>query len=200
MDNKTAAGFIPDCSLPLNINTVQAVASSAAESSEGRHGIHAVSSATISGIYIPDEEESALETSLSARNISSVTPDAGGEHWVSGGIYAHPSDDGVFKCFKVLLVDDIGIHIKMYPNKFQHLPSVAECGQLGNPASPELGIDAMTVGHVPVDRNAINQWGASLVTSENVTEDEMEGYEIWAKDKDSGGYFTISGKDQCTIS
>lgn len=200
MDNKTAAGFTPDCSLPLDINMVQATASSAAESSEGRHGIHAVSSASISGISIPDnEEESALETSLSARNISSVTPDAGGEHWVSGGIYAHSSDDGVFKCFKVLVVDDIGIHIKMYPNKFQHLPSVAECGQLGNPVSPELGINAPVLGHVPVERNAINEWGASLVTSENVTEDEMVGYEIWAEES-GGGYLTTSPMDQCTIS
>ena len=37
---------------------------------------------------------------------------------VEGGLYSTPNEDGTFSVLKILKVDDGGLHIRVYSNKF----------------------------------------------------------------------------------
>ena len=64
--------------------------------------------------------------SIAARNISPAEPEHASGNWILGGLYAS-FDDGAYKCFKVLAVDDEVLHIKPFFTRYEQLPSVQEC-------------------------------------------------------------------------
>ena len=112
-----------------------------------------------------------------------------------GGLYASPSEDGLFLIMKVLAVDDAGIHVRMYSNRYPAVPTeppddlellgmgsdFAKRMERGEHVEPpgRLGI-----GHLPLSRAAFNRTERHLLGVVAVDPAELEGYEMW---REAGG-------------
>ena len=104
-----------------------------------------------------------------------------------GGLYSHLDEDGRYGVLKVLKIDDGGVHLRLYSNRFaSHPASVDElklfmAGINDKPAQP-LGM-----GHIPVSRRSFSTWKIRLIQTSSVSEEELDGYRMW--EEAQGGYF-----------
>ena len=93
------------------------------------------------------------------------------------------ADDGTFHVVKVLEVDDVGVHIRIYKERFALRPSRDELGELSLGSVFE-GED-FGVGHLPLSHEAFELWEPELIKTEPVDPEELEGYEMWASEPDA---------------
>jgi hypothetical protein len=104
-----------------------------------------------------------------------------------GGIYATPQKDGSFGVIKVLKVDDDGVHVRIYSNRFKERPrSVLESELFVAGIDRASGV-ALGMGHAPVSWESFSEWKAKFVQQATVSESELEGYHAWSDA--NGGYF-----------
>lgn len=99
-----------------------------------------------------------------------------------GALFASRNEDGSYSVFKVLAVDAVGIHIRIYSNRFPSRPTSlneAELDLKSIHSSENPGI-----GHLPLSREAYWRMDQGFVQQSKVAKEELEGYEIF---KDSGG-------------
>lgn len=97
---------------------------------------------------------------------------------VVGGLYASRDRDGNYRIVKVLVVDGLVVHLRSYANRFRELPAQVRSSELslGALGSPE----GFGIGHFPLAREAFEREEHVLVGRESVTDDELDGYRIWA--------------------
>ncbi len=129
--------------------------------------------------------------SIATRNIAPASPDPASVNWVSGGLYACFKDD-VYTCFKVLAVDERGVHVKVFPAEFKQLPSASECRRLAALPSNAHSMcpeHKPLIGHAPVLRSSLDQMDIRLIAASSVGDDELEGYRVW--EEAQGGYFKL---------
>ena len=95
---------------------------------------------------------------------------------VVGALYASRDDDGRYRIMKVLALDASAVHIRIYADRFEQLPTQVTSSELslGSLGGPEFGI-----GHVPVNAKGFGV-GLTVVGLEEVREEELDGYRIWA--------------------
>lgn len=95
---------------------------------------------------------------------------------VLGGLYASRDPDGRYRIMKVLALDGFAVHVRLYADRFQELPTQISSSQLemGFKSESEFG-----VGHVPLSPKGFG-FGMTLVGMEEVHADELDGYRIWA--------------------
>ncbi|CAF3923757.1 unnamed protein product [Rotaria sp. Silwood1] len=96
----------------------------------------------------------------------------------AGSICTVENGNGKFGIVKVLVIDDKQIHVTIYKNKYDLRPSQIDlstlsCGSLYD-ADEEIG-----VGHAPLFREGFNNWKPIVIDYEEVTSDNLDGYEIW---------------------
>lgn len=109
---------------------------------------------------------------------SPSTARTGAADIVVGGLYANAEEDGSFSIVKVLVLDDRIVHLRAYATRFAALPERVDSSQLsmGSIDSP----DGFGIGHFPLDRRAFFQEPRHLVGQEDVLDEELEGYRLWA--------------------
>jgi hypothetical protein len=95
-----------------------------------------------------------------------------------GGLYAIREENGTCRIVKVLVVDEVAVHLWRYSNRFKeppaHVrPSELSMGRLGGP-------EGFGIGHFPLARDAFDREERVLVGRESVTDNELEGYRISA--------------------
>ena len=136
--------------------------------------------------------QQTANTEVATRSISTVAAPAAEGNWRPGGIYRCFVNNGELQ-FKVLAVDDCGVHIKLFPKGTQQESLAA--GEAGRSNScrpihgcPEHSADSMMISHVPLLYSGINQLDTYLLGSENVFEEEMTGFNDWAS-APRAGYF-----------
>jgi hypothetical protein len=102
------------------------------------------------------------------------------EEIVLGGLYASKSEDGTFRVAKVLAVDDVAVHVRIYKNRFNTLPqnldtSALSLGGLGDP-------EGFGIGHAPLAKKG---WLNSRVflKKEPVKDEELEGYRYYLEER-----------------
>jgi hypothetical protein len=102
-----------------------------------------------------------------------------------GSLYSVLGDESSFSVVKVLVVDDKGIHIRLYKQKFPRRPESVEEGNLtlGGIHDP----DGFGMGHLPLSRKAFWRMEPQLIQMSEVKEDELDGYKEWKKA--GGGVF-----------
>ncbi|MGE3316056.1 MAG: hypothetical protein AB7O26_13155 [Planctomycetaceae bacterium] len=107
----------------------------------------------------------------------------------SGNLYALRSQRGDYTIVKVLVVDDIAVHLRTYANRFSECPeqvnsSDLSLGSLGDPAG-------FGIGHFPLSRASFEREEKKLVGRETVSYEELSGYLIWSGehsiDENAGG-------------
>ena len=107
--------------------------------------------------------------------------------WLEGGLYAVKTEDGAYRILKILKVDERGVHIRIYSNRFGAVPGAVEeaslflAGVKGGPGE-DVG-----VGHTAVSRETFAAWGGQYVQLSTVSASDLEGYWEWLAAK--GGYF-----------
>ena len=97
---------------------------------------------------------------------------------VVGGLYASRWADGWYHISKVLVVDAHTVHLRTYATRFQELPSSIRSVDLslGGFGHPE----GFGIGHFPLARDAFEGETRVLLTREEVSYEELDGYRIWA--------------------
>ncbi len=102
---------------------------------------------------------------------------------LSGGeICVFASEGNGYKVLKVLVTDETAIHIRLFKNRFSTPPAAVDTttltlGKIGD-------ADGFGVGHLPLSRGTFASWAPVPIQREPVTEEELEGYSLWAE---SGG-------------
>ncbi len=108
-----------------------------------------------------------------------------------GGLYSYKDEENespsvVWKVSKVLAVDHMAVHLRIYGNTFDHCPSHVDPSSL-NTALPDLTswmaegspISELAVGHLPISHDGFWQDNPKLLQVEPVTEEELVGYHCW---------------------
>ena len=91
----------------------------------------------------------------------------------AGELYSIPLQ-GQFGVFKVLKVDTRGIHVRVYSNLYEKLPSKID--------EKELFIDhkdASGTSHTPLTYSSIQLWKPSFLQDSKVKNEELDGYLQW---------------------
>jgi hypothetical protein len=105
----------------------------------------------------------------------------------SGELVSVLTEDGRFGVMKILAVDDRGVHVRLYSQRFVGRPQVADTGNLSTlPVVPVQG-NPFSFGHMPFSHASFRLWEPQSIRSEPVSEEELRGYRMWQKEK--GGYF-----------
>ena len=99
-----------------------------------------------------------------------------------GALFASPNEDGTYSVFKVLAVDAVGIHIRIYGNRFPSLPTSLNEAELELKSMHES--EHPGIGHLPLSRKAYWRMQQIFLRQSKVAKEELEGYDMF---KDSGG-------------
>ena len=104
---------------------------------------------------------------------------------VPGAIYSVDDGEGRFGVAKVLAVDDEGVHIRVYKNKFAKRPLHVDVTSLdlGSIHDP----DGFGMGHMPLSYAAFSAWEPIFLMAGALADEELEGYRYWQEE--NGGYF-----------
>ncbi|MES2763782.1 MAG: hypothetical protein V4677_16320 [Bacteroidota bacterium] len=95
----------------------------------------------------------------------------------AGSICTIQDGEGKFGVVKVLVIDGIEAHVKIYKNKFDQRPSVVDMKTLSLGSINDT--DGFGMGHVPLAREGFDAWNPVMIGYEEVTKEDLEGYEIW---------------------
>ena len=100
----------------------------------------------------------------------------------AGAICSVDDGEGWFRFAKVLVVDDLAVHIRLYKPRFKDRPiSVLDQDLiLGSYKDP----DGFGIGHLPLSRKAFEAWKPVVIRQAKVEPEELDGYRQW---QESGG-------------
>jgi hypothetical protein len=107
--------------------------------------------------------------------------------WVEGGLYAMEAEGGGYQVLKILKIDDGGVHVRLYSNRFEDVPESVDEDTLYMVGIDHGPDEELGIGHLPLSRQSFSSWGARFVQQSTVSPEELEGYEMWL-DAD-GDYF-----------
>jgi hypothetical protein len=98
-----------------------------------------------------------------------------------GDICSIKSGESGFGVIKILVVDQHVIHIRKYKNRFTERPYQLDLSRLsiGTIHDP----DGFGVGHLPVSAGGFGSWMPSRICSQDLTDEELEGYRYWLEDQ-----------------
>ena len=102
---------------------------------------------------------------------------------IEGGLYAIEQENGTFKIYKILVLEEHITHIRIYTNRFAEIPldvdpEILHCGIDMN------NLDDIGIGHLPLARVGFEEENPIFLKQMPVTEDELEGYYYWLNDED----------------
>ncbi len=102
-----------------------------------------------------------------------------GDSIVVGGLYASKDEDGTFSVSKILAVDEVAVHVRIYKNKFPALPQQLDSSTLSLGKLGEVG--GFGIGHAPIAKEG---WLAAhtFLKKELVQDEELEGYKYYLQE------------------
>jgi hypothetical protein len=103
-----------------------------------------------------------------------------GREAVVGGLYASRGEDGLYRILKVLVVDELAVHLRLYVNRFAELPGQVRSADLSLTMEGLGPPKSLGIGHFPVAHEGFWSSDPVLVGQESVTDSELDGYRIWA--------------------
>jgi hypothetical protein len=98
--------------------------------------------------------------------------------------------DGSYNVAKVLVVDDLGLHVRIYAEVFEDRPGYVPGDlEVGSPYDGQ----AFGVSHIPVTVGEFERWEPELLHTEAVEPAELDGYEHWRAEAKDTSYL---GQDE----
>lgn len=107
--------------------------------------------------------------------------------WQPGDLFSIPMDEGGFAVGKLLAVDEVGVHVRLYVERFQERPAETEVGELSLAPFGAQHNNPFSIGHMPIRREGFSGMRPERCGHRPVTEDELDGYGMWEEAR--GGYF-----------
>ncbi len=104
----------------------------------------------------------------------------------TGGLYSVDDGEGWFRIAKVLVVDNQGVHIRLYKNRWKHRPTSIDEKTLSLGTIHDK--DGFGMGHLPLTKSAFQAWSPVLIKITTVIDSELDGYKEWQSSGGSG-YF-----------
>lgn len=95
----------------------------------------------------------------------------------AGSICTIESGNGKFGIVKILVINNQEAHVKLYKNKYDQRPSNVDIKTLSLGSVDDK--DGFGIGHLPLERAGFDKWRPISIGYEEVTKDDLEGYEIW---------------------
>ena len=121
---------------------------------------------------------------------TSVT-DLDDPHLTAGARYSVPgSDKGAFEVCKVLLIDEFGVHLRLYGNSFSRRPATVapeflDTSPFFSLAPEDAGHEwPLSVGHLPLMARTFLGMHPVYIAETEVEDDELDDYREW---KEAGG-------------
>jgi hypothetical protein len=108
-------------------------------------------------------------------------------HFTEGELYSTPMENGGYTVLKILKIDDQGVHVRRYSNRFKERPLSVDESSLYMAGTDRHPGEMMGMGHAPISKKSFNKWNVEFIQNSQVNEDELEGYYMWRKS--GGGYF-----------
>jgi hypothetical protein len=102
-----------------------------------------------------------------------------------GEVYSVQDKKG-YQVAKILVVDPNAVHIRLYKNLFSRRPGQIDLRTLSLDTIRDA--DGFCMGHLPLSQSEFSAWEPVLITRTTVTQDELEGYDVW-KHSSGGGVF-----------
>jgi len=103
----------------------------------------------------------------------------------TGGLYSIAWGDGNYGAVKVLRVDNVGVHVRLFSDEWPARPKNLASTELKIRSTLEEGMPGL--GHLPTTRAVFDLWRPEFVAVEAVAESELEGFYQWQEA--NGGYF-----------
>jgi hypothetical protein len=101
-----------------------------------------------------------------------------------GDLCVVPDEDpGVYRIAKVLKIDEAGIHVRLFANRFDARPASVD------PAELELGTvhdEHFGIGHLALHREEWARMQPEFLQHGTVDPEELDGYEMWREAYDEG--------------
>ena len=94
-----------------------------------------------------------------------------------GSICTIEDGEGKFGVVKVLVINEQEAHVKIYKNKYNKRPSKIDIRTLSLGSINDK--DGFGIGHVPMEKKVFDNWKPIPIAYEEVTKEDLEGYEIW---------------------
>ena len=104
-----------------------------------------------------------------------------------GGLYSHLDEDGRYGVLKILKIDDGGVHLRLYSNRFAEHPASVDESKLFMAGINEQPPQPLGMGHIPVSRRSFATWQIRPIQMSSVSDEELDGYRMW--EEANGGYF-----------
>lgn len=86
----------------------------------------------------------------------------------AGAVIAKQDEEGKYTITKILVLDDSAVHVRFYNETFTEVPSKLSTKDL-----------TYMIGHAPLSRAGFEKEERHLITVEDVSESELEGYRIY---------------------
>jgi hypothetical protein len=111
------------------------------------------------------------------------------QDWAEGGLYSVEAEGGRFAVAKILKLDDGGVHIRMYSNRFDARPTDVDPATLYMAALNHNPGEHPGIGHIPISRASFQSLNPLLIKVAAVDAAELAGYNVWLEG--SGSYFEL---------
>jgi len=145
-----------------------------------------VASAGLLAVYVGCLGTGVLATLSAEASFRSQELELASTHWLEGGLYAVKIDEGGYRILKILKVDERGVHVRLYSNRFGAVPGAVEEASLFLAGAKDGPGEDVGVGHAAVSRETFAAWGGQYVQQSTVSASDLEGYWAWLAAK--GGY------------
>ncbi len=96
---------------------------------------------------------------------------------IAGGIYSIKSDESHYSIARLLVVDEVAAHVRLYKNRFTSRPTGIDFNDLVLGSVDEKGLPG--IGHLPLRREVFLSWKPELLMIRRVAEEELEGHRLW---------------------
>jgi hypothetical protein len=103
-----------------------------------------------------------------------------------GGLYAIKDEDGSYSVSKILKLDDEVVHVRMYSNRFDALPTDLDPTSLYMAGLDKKPEERLGIGHAPMARAGFLSDQPVLIKVVPVTDDELEGYRYYMEAMGTG--------------
>jgi len=92
-------------------------------------------------------------------------------------LYSIDNGDGEFGIVKIIVLEPQAVHVRLYKQKFAIRPVSIDAKSLTLGSIDDK--DGFGIGHLPLSRNEFESWEPIFLTQQSVSQEELDGYEMW---------------------
>ena len=99
--------------------------------------------------------------------------------FLPGDLLSVVAENGSFGVAKILAIEELGAHVRLYVQRFPVRPNHIDPKTLDTaPFGPDHG-NPFSIGHMPLSWQTLRAWKPKLIAHGFVVEEELEGFRMW---------------------